>query len=60
MILVRKFRDGIGDCVVEAAVQSSKFVYLDRRTVLECQFRYCLAEIAIVVNDLVNRESLLQ
>ena len=60
MALESEFRDGIGDAVVEAAVESSKFVYLDRRTALKCQIRYCLAQIAIVVNDLVNRESLLQ
>jgi hypothetical protein len=29
---------------------------MDWRIVFECHLRYCLAEIAIVMNDLVNRE----
>ena len=58
--LKSEFRDGIGDAIVETAVESSKFVDLDRRAAFKCQIRYRLAEIAIVVNNLVNRESLLR
>ena len=58
--LVGVFRHGIGDAIVEAAVESSKFVYFDRHLALECQIRDGLAEIAIVVNDLIHRKSLLQ
>ena len=57
--LKRVFRDGIGDSIVETAVESSKLVYLDRYLALERQIRYSLAEIAVVVNNLVNREPLL-
>ena len=53
------FRDGIGDTIVETAVESSKLVYLDRHAALEREIRYCLAQIAVVVNNLVNREPLL-
>ena len=54
------FRDSIGDAIVETAVESSKFVDLDRHAAFKCQIRYSLAQIAVVVNDLVNRESLLR
>jgi hypothetical protein len=53
------FRDGIGDSIVETAVESSELVYLDRRAALEREIRYRLAQIAVVVNNLVNREPLL-
>ena len=52
------FRNGIGDAIVETAVQSSELVDLDRHTPFKGQIRYRLAQIAIVVNHLVNRESL--
>jgi len=57
-VLKSVFRDGIGDAIVETAVESSKLIDLDRHTPFECQIRYGLAQIAIVVNDLVHRESL--
>lgn len=57
MALKNVFRDGIGDAIVETAVESSKFIDLDRYTLFKCQIRYGLAQIAIVVNHLVNRES---
>ncbi len=58
MALKSVFRDGIGNAIVEAAVESSKLIVVDRHATLKCQIRYGLAQIAIVVNDLVNRESL--
>ena len=58
--LERIFRDGIGDTVIETAVERSKLVDLDRRATFKCQIRYRLAKIAVVVNDLINRESLLR
>jgi hypothetical protein len=48
----------IGDTIVETAVESSKLVYLDRTAALKCEIRYCLTEITVVVNNLLNRESL--
>jgi hypothetical protein len=57
--LKRILRDGIGDRIVKTAVESSKLVCLDRRATFKCQIRYRLAEIAVVVNNLINRESLL-
>ena len=53
------FRHGIGDSIVETAVESSKLVYLDRLVALEREIRYCLTKITIVVNNLVNREPML-
>ncbi|HEX5863106.1 MAG TPA: hypothetical protein VF014_02395 [Casimicrobiaceae bacterium] len=58
--LVGKFGDGIGDRVVQATVESPKFVDLDWRIVFECHVRYSLAEIAVIMNNLVNREPVLQ
>ena len=57
--LVGVFRHSIGDAVVEAAVERSKFIYFDRRFDLECQIRDGLAQIAVVVNDLIHRKALL-
>ena len=58
--LVGKFGDGIGDGIVETAVERSKFFDVDRRTVIDRQFRNRLAEIAIVMDNLVDGESVLQ
>ena len=58
--LVRVFRDGLGDTVVETSIERSKFVYGDRRIALERQVRDGLAEIAVVMNDLIYRKALLQ
>ena len=52
------FGDGIGNSIVETAVESSELVYLDRRAALKREIRYRLAQIAVVVNNLVNREPL--
>ena len=57
--LKRVLRHGVGDPIVKTAVESSKLVCLDRRATFKCQIRYGLAEIAVVVNNLVDRESLL-
>ena len=58
MALKSVFRHGIGDAIVETAVESSKLIDRDRHAPFKCQIRYGLAQIAIVVNHLVNRESL--
>lgn len=58
--LVGKFGDGIGDGIVETAVERSKFFDVDRRTVIDRQFRNRLAEIAIVMDNLVYGEPVLQ
>ena len=57
--LVRKCGDGIGNRVVQAAVEGSKLVYRDRRLVHECEIRYGLAQVSIVVNNLVDGEAML-
>src|SRR6185437_3416725 len=53
--LITEFRYGVGYGIVQAPVERSKLVYLDHRIALECQVGYCLAEIAVVVNDLLDR-----
>ena len=58
--LVRVFRNSIGDAIVETAIERPKLIYLDRRTALESQIRYRLAQITVVVNNLVNSQSPLQ
>ena len=58
--LERIFRDGIRNAIVQAAVESSKLVCRDLRVTFKCQISYRLAKIPIVVNNLVNRESLLR
>ena len=58
--LVRVLGDGLGDAIVETSVERSKFVYCDRRIALERQVRDGLAEIAVVMNDLIYRKALLQ
>ena len=52
------FRDGIGDAIVETAVESPKLIYPNLRTTFKCQLRYRLAEVAVVVNDLIDRKSI--
>jgi hypothetical protein len=48
------FRDGIGNAIVETAVESSKFIDLHGHTPLKRQIRCRLAQIAIVVDHLVR------
>jgi len=60
LALIRKFRNGFGDGVIETAVECSKFVDRDRRVQLERKVRGGLAEIAVIVNHLVDREPVLQ
>src|SRR6185312_17465508 len=43
----------------EAAVESSKFIDFNRCCDFECQIRDGLAQIAVVVNDLIHRKALL-
>jgi hypothetical protein len=58
--LIAKLGDGVGDRVVETAVERPKFLDCDRRIDLDRQIRYRLAKIAIVVNDLLDGKSVLQ
>jgi hypothetical protein len=53
------FRDGVGNAVIEAAVESSKFVYLDRLATLIGQTHYRLAQIPVVMHHLNSGEALL-
>ncbi len=53
------FRDCIGDSIVEAPIKSAKFINVDRCATFERQVRNGLAQIAVVVNDLVDREPVL-
>ena len=52
------FRHGIGDAVVEASVESPEFVDLDFHLTLSRQIRYCLAKIAVVVDNLIDGETM--
>ena len=54
--LKSKFRDGIGDTIVETPIERSKLVYFDRSAMFECEIGYCLTQIAVVVNNLVKCE----
>jgi len=58
--LEREFLHRISDSVVEAAVERAEFVDVDRLTAIERQIHDRLAEIAIIVDDLVDGETLLQ
>jgi hypothetical protein len=50
-------RDGLGDGVVETAVQRVKLVDCDVRVELECELGHRLAHVSVVVNDLAHAES---
>jgi hypothetical protein len=52
------FGHRVGDAIVETAVESSKLVYLNRSAVFKCEIGYCLTEITVVVNNLLNSEPL--
>ena len=54
--LASEFGDGIGDRVVEAAIERLEFFHCDRHASLRGELRYGLAQIAIVVHDLVDGE----
>ena len=58
--LVAEFGDGIGNGIVQTAVERPKLVYEKRRIALIGEISYGLAQVAIVVDDLVNREPELQ
>jgi len=51
------FRHGVGDAVVEAPVESPEFVDFNRHLTLGRQVRDGLAKIAVVVNNLVDSET---
>jgi len=53
--LIAKFGDSIGNCVVQATVKRSKLVCLKWRVALEREIRNRLAQVAIIMDDLVNR-----
>ncbi len=50
---IRKRRDGVGNGIVKATVESAKFVYGNEHFLFEGQFGDGLADIPIIVNDLV-------
>jgi len=52
--LVPPFRNRIRDRIVEATVKCSKLIHFDLRAGFECGIRYRLAQISIVVDDLLN------
>jgi len=58
--LVAKFRDGIRDCVIQAAIESSKLVYINGRLDFKREIGYRLAKITVVVNNLLHCEPVLQ
>ena len=53
--LIGEFRDRIGDGIVEAAIERSKLINLDRDIVLEGQIGDGLAQIAVIVHHPVER-----
>jgi hypothetical protein len=55
-----KLRHGVGDTVVQAAVEGAKLVHRDRRVLLEREVGDRLAEIAVVVDHLIDGEALLE
>src|ERR1700735_1989583 len=55
--LLAEFGDCVGDGIVQAAIERSKLVYLKRGVTLECEVRNRLAQVAVVMDDLVNRKS---
>ena len=58
--LVGIFCNGFGDAIIEAAVECSKLVDFNRRLAFERQICNGLTQIAVVVNDLIDRKTLLQ
>lgn len=54
--LITVLGDGIGNSVVEAAVQGAQFIHLKRRTAFDCQIGDRLAQVAIIMHDLVDRQ----
>lgn len=48
--------NGVGDGLIEAAVERSEFVGINGRCSTDRQFGDCLAHITIVVYDLIDRE----
>jgi len=55
-----KLGGGDGDCIVQEAVQSAKLIIRDRGIKLDWEIGHGLAEIAVVVDDLLNREPVLE
>jgi hypothetical protein len=58
LLLIAEFGDGYGDGVIQAAIQRAELVDLDRGGHFERQVGDRLAEVAVVVHDLVHRESM--
>jgi len=54
--LVAKFADSIRYRVIEAAIESLELFDCKRSVAFDCQIRDRLAEVAVVVHDLVHRE----
>ncbi len=60
IFLLRVFRNGIGDAVVETAIEGPKLIYPYQGAAFESQIRYRLTQIAVVVDNLVNGKSSFQ
>jgi hypothetical protein len=49
--------DGLGDGVVEAPVERAEFVSRDRHVELDGQFRHCLTDIPVPMDNLAHGEA---
>ena len=58
--LVRELGDRVGDGIVQAAVEGAELVDLDRQVALEREVGDRLAQVAVVVHHLVDREAVPQ
>jgi len=52
--LVAKLCNRICDCVIQAAIERSELIYLKGRIALEREVRDSLAQVTVVVYDLIN------
>lgn len=60
IVLVAEFGDGGGDGIVQAAVEGPEFIDVDQRVAFECQIGDGLAKVAVVVDDFLDRKTMLQ
>ena len=58
--LTPEFRHCIGNRIVEASIESLEFVIGDQRVAFDRELRNGLAEIPVVMDDLVHRKAPLQ
>jgi len=60
VVLLHELRDGARDGVVQATIEGPEFVDADRKAAFERQIRHRLADIAVVVHDLIHSEAMSQ